>query len=109
LSAAEIGYLTESLKRYNIYNYFNPILGLSDVYAVGKEHIAKAWIAENKTNMSDSVMLGDTVHDALISDILGCKCLLIKGGHNSEEQLRRAGKPIVENISEAVDYIFKNF
>lgn len=105
LSAAERSSIKENLDLKNITDYFDPILGLDDFYAKGKEDIALDWIKRTGADMRQAVMLGDTEHDAKVADILGCDCILIRGGHNGEEKLKASGKRVVDNAIEAADII----
>lgn len=37
----------------------------------------------------DTLMVGDTIHDAEVADALGFDCILFAGGHNNEERLQK--------------------
>ncbi|MFA6801290.1 MAG: HAD-IA family hydrolase [Acholeplasmataceae bacterium] len=88
LSASEINNLKAQLKHFKIDDLFDEILGTSNVYAKGKIDIAKTYIKENKINIEDSVMIGDTLHDAKIAKILGAKPILFTKGHQHPSRLK---------------------
>ena len=52
-----------------------------------------------KFSPEDTLMIGDTLHDAEVAEALGFDCLLFAGGHNSEWRLReKAG--VIQDFGE---------
>ncbi len=89
LSASEINNLKAQLKHFKIDGLFDDVLGTSDVYANGKIDVAKAYINEHHIHTENSVMIGDTLHDAEIADILGVAPILFTKGHQHPSRLKK--------------------
>ena len=87
VSMEEESRLVKTLKRLDIYNYFNDVIGLDNVYAESKIELAKKWF-ENY-NDKNSVIIGDTDHDFFVSKELGIDCILVCSGHQSRETLEK--------------------
>jgi phosphoglycolate phosphatase len=45
-------------------------------------------------------MIGDTLHDAEVSEECGFNCILFSGGHVSKQRLETKGKKIINSLSE---------
>lgn len=103
ISACEKGMLDRYLKKLGVYGYFEEILGLDNIHAGSKTHIARTW----KENHPDAKILfiGDTTHDAQTAAVMGGDCVLFCGGHQSREKLLATGHPVIEKMSELIDFI----
>jgi len=88
LSASEINNLNAQLKHFKIDTIFDDILGTSDIHAKGKEHVAKKYMESHHISGKNSVMIGDTLHDAEIAKILGVKPILFTKGHQHPTRLK---------------------
>lgn len=99
LSAMEGKLLEQMLKEYQIYQYFDGVYGLCNDYAVEKGTIGEKMIEEKHLLPEECVMVGDTLHDAEVAQLCGFDCILFSGGHFSEERLRRAKLPIVDELA----------
>lgn len=102
-SATETAMLTRQLTELDIIGYFDEIIGLDNIHAESKLHLAKAWRKEHPE--ARILYVGDTVHDAENAKILGADCLLFCGGHQSRKRLEVCGYPIIENIKEVFGYL----
>ena len=102
LSASRLEYLRTQLDRLNITHYFDEVLGISDIYAASKLHIAREWIAASGEDPDTMLMVGDTLHDAETALELGCKCVLYSGGHQSLEAF---DGPVIDNIAEVLKFL----
>lgn len=80
---------------------FDEILGLGDVYAVSKVHLARSYLAQSGVDPSDAVFLGDTCHDAEVARAIGCRCLLISGGHQEDRVMAQSGAPVLPSLAHA--------
>lgn len=105
LSASEKSMLMSQLEHYNLTNYFDEILGTENVYGGGKIEMAKRWIAETGTDLSNAVFIGDTDHDFETAQALRCKCILFAGGHMSKQKLEKLGAPVIDCIRDILMYI----
>ncbi len=102
LSASEKNMLVRQVEALGVREYFDEILGTEDIYAYGKEEMAKRWMA-NK-NAESALVIGDTEHDADVAKKIGADCILICGGHQSKETLEKCGVPVV-SPEDAVKFI----
>ena len=98
LSASKLEQLEGQLTRLGIKDVFEEILGLDNIHARSKAKIALEWRERNPD--ARPLFIGDTEHDADVADAVGGDCLLFCGGHQSEEILRRKGKPVISGIEE---------
>ena len=55
----------------------------------------------------ECVLIGDTEHDYEVANASGMQCILIAGGHQSEERLRATGCEVVSDIRKLIEK-FKN-
>lgn len=105
LSASKAETLVSQLKHYDIYSYFDEVLGMSDKYAHGKEDLAKKWMEASKKKREETLYIGDTCHDQLVAKALGVKMLSITWGHNSKHKLSTDGACIIDDIMEVKKYL----
>jgi len=104
LSASEIGNLLSQINEFDIPHYFDEILGLSDIYAKSKVEIGIDYM--NRKRVESAVLIGDTVHDHEVAKALGADCLLIASGHQSKAKLLAYDVPVLDDILQAVDFIY---
>ena len=103
LSASKRENLLGQMARFDILQYFDTVLGLDHIYATSKEGIGRAWMAENAVPPADCVMIGDTLHDAEVAAAIGCRCVLVCGGHQLPQTLRTAGCAVAADLAEAAE------
>ena len=88
LSASEQVILSGLVRSKNIEEFFMNIRGLSDLHAVSKVMVGRQLLSDLDVNPQDVLLIGDTTHDYEVACALGCQCLLLAGGHQSEGRLR---------------------
>lgn len=98
LSASEIGILETQLKEFGIYELFDDVVGISNIYAVSKLESAMNYFKGK--DLSESILIGDTNHDKEVADALGCKCILVAKGHQSLERLKECNDIVYNSIKE---------
>lgn len=103
LSASNRDQLLYQLRRLGVDTYFDEILGLDNIYAKSKTHLANLWLSQNPTAVP--LCLGDTDHDAALADAIGADCVLYTGGHQSREKLALCGKPMIDQIGQVLDFL----
>ena len=54
-------------------------------------------------------MIGDTLHDADVARAMGCRCILVCGGHQLPETLKTAGVPVADTLRDAAKLIFEKW
>ena len=105
LSASKKETLDKQLKYFNIYDYFDEIVGMTDKFANGKVEMACKWLQESLLNKDEIIFIGDTVHDRLVASCMGVKCILITSGHNSRSRLEKVCDIVIDDIKELKEYL----
>jgi phosphoglycolate phosphatase len=98
LSASRQDYLEDLISHYGLGGYFEALLGIDTVHAPGKEGRGCDWIAESGIEPSRVLLIGDTVHDAEVADMMGIDCWLVPGGHHPLNRLIETGKNCLESL-----------
>ena len=107
LSASSQVMLDDSLKFHEINSFFIKILGQDNHYAYGKEQTGKEWVEQLKFESNEIILIGDTLHDKEVADIIGADCALVGTGHVSSKRLKETGAPVFKNLIETLDWISK--
>ena len=102
-SATEREMLMRQVEELGIMPYFDEIIGLENIHAYSKAHLAKRWREEHPD--ARVLYVGDTVHDAENAKILEADCLLFTGGHQSKRRLSECGCKMIDRIEELVEYL----
>ena len=102
LSAYEQNNLNNILQHFGIVNYFQFIVGLDNIYAGGKSHLAQDLAIKIRSNGSTGniLLIGDTIHDYEVAKEIDSDCILLSHGHQDEERLLQIGIPVVKDIKE---------
>ena len=98
LSASRIDLLIKQTKELGIYEYFDEILGIDNIYASSKLPIGLKFM-EGK-NSKDCVYLGDSKHDLEVAKAMGVRCILVANGHESKERLLKIHDEVCDDIRE---------
>lgn len=93
LSASRQDHLEQLVAHFGLRSYFEELLGIDTIHATGKVERGVEWILQSGLNPSRALLIGDTVHDAEVADMMGIDCWLVFGGHNPEDRLQQTGKP----------------
>lgn len=102
LSAYEQQSLNRIIELYNLKNFFTNVIGLDNIYASGKAHLAikLAEMIRSNGSAENILLIGDTIHDYEVAKEINSDCILISHGHQDEERLLKLGIPVVKNFSE---------
>lgn len=103
LSASKKSNLMKQVEYFGIQNYFNDILGISDIYAGSKIDIGMDYISKEK--IKKAVLIGDTVHDYETAKALGADCILIAKGHQNKNILSSCKAQMLEDIREVPAFL----
>lgn len=98
LSATSQTRLEEQVRHLKIDSYFETVLGLPDDYAFSKVQRGLDYIRSSGISPEEALFLGDTDHDCEAAQAMGCRCVLITGGHQSKRVLEGCGVPVVESF-----------
>ena len=106
LSATKQNELLLQTKMVGVDKYFDNIIGTSDEYASGKAGVAKNFFSKTHLDLSKTLFIGDTLHDAEVAKELGADIILIARGHQSKEVLENGTDALIlDSLEEAKDYI----
>jgi phosphoglycolate phosphatase len=108
LSAMEEPFLIETLNQLGIANYFNEIAGIQDHYAHSKVNRGLNLIKSQNFHTSETLLIGDTLHDMEVATELGIQCILLSHGHQSYNRLCVNGNVVVENLKALEDVLIQN-
>ncbi len=92
-------------EKYGVSEYFDEILGAGDYFAGSKIERAKDYLLKNKAEKNEILVIGDLEHDAELANILGADCILLTSGHEHPERLKRAKKPLVNDLFGVIDIV----
>ena len=99
LSALREDLLQQMLRHFQIDSRFDRACGANDIYAAGKIERGQQMLQTCPIVPEDTLMVGDTIHDAEVADALGFDCILFAGGHNNEERLQKKA-PVIHRMRE---------
>ena len=106
VSAMEHNSLITTVKEKGIYDYFDRISGIGDIFAHSKIENARAIVKELNLNPETICLIGDTIHDYEVAMELGTCCLLVSNGHQSFHRLSESSATIVKNL-EDISHFFQ--
>ncbi|MDO4483571.1 MAG: HAD hydrolase-like protein [Clostridia bacterium] len=104
ISASKLEVLKAQVAAYPALDgMFDDILGLNDIYAHSKVQLGLDYLHQSGIDPKDCVFLGDTTHDAEVAAAIGCRCILVSGGHQADEVLRSAGVEVASSLRHAAE------
>lgn len=104
LSALREDELQRMTRAYGIDSYFERICGSDNIYADGKIERGRRMLQTCPIRPEETLMVGDTLHDAEVAHALGFQCILYAGGHNDEARLRTAA-PVIHRLEELLTLV----
>jgi phosphoglycolate phosphatase len=103
ISAMEHESLLKTVREKGIFNYFDRISGIEDIYANSKVENAKTIFDELDLIPGEVCLIGDTIHDFEVARELGSLCILISNGHQSFTRLQQSEAITLKNLNEIPD------
>lgn len=104
LSAMEHNSLVNMLDKRHIFSFFRGVYGIDNLLGAGKAHRANTLMQEHKIDPKSCLLIGDTLHDKEVGDLLGCSSLLIANGHQNKKRLQSSGGLVLNNLEELQKY-----
>ena len=98
LSASRTDNLVDHLKELNIYQYFDEVLGIDNIYASSKIQTGLDFVKDK--NKEDCLMIVDSIHDLETANEMGIRCILIAKGHQKKEKLEAVCDEVYDDIRE---------
>lgn len=105
LSASEKNMLIDLLMRDQIFDCFDSVLGLDNIYAHGKTQLAQQYLQEQEVEKATTYFIGDTVHDDEVAKLMGVECILVAQGHQNKNRLLATGSRVVDRLVEIMEYL----
>ncbi|MCH5352913.1 MAG: HAD family hydrolase [Acutalibacter sp.] len=105
VSASRHDKLTDQVRHAGIYDKLEAVLGMGNLYAHGKEGLARQYFSQRGIAPEQVLFVGDTLHDAQVAKDMGCGCVLIARGHQGPEQLKAANVPILSDLLAVKEYL----
>jgi len=100
LSAMEEGALRAAIERLGIDHHFTGVYGLGNRLADSKVARGKELLQQFHLRGAETMLIGDTDHDAEVGCALGLSVSLVAQGHQSAERLRATGSPVHSDFRE---------
>lgn len=107
LSAMEQSALELSIKKNNIFKYFDGIYGITDILGRSKLSRGQQLFFVENLHLDCSIIIGDTIHDHHIASQIGCDHLLVAQGHQNYSRLRGISSNVLQDISCIPDFLFR--
>ncbi len=107
LSAYSHGSLETFLGHFGVRSHFRSVAGSRNHYAEGKVEDGLRMLQELHVSPSETLLIGDTTHDAEVARAMGVGCVLIPCGHNSRDRLDRCGVEVVAGLGDLAQDLTK--
>ena len=99
LSAYSHAMLEEFLGHFGVRKHFREVAGSRDHYAAGKVEHGLKMLEKLHVTPRETLLIGDTTHDAEVAKAMGIDCVLVPAGHNSHARLAGCGVAMVETLA----------
>lgn len=96
LSASEHGMLVHSLRRFDVHQFFDHVMGIADKMAGSKVEFGRKLMGMAATPPEECVLIGDTDHDLEVAEALGIDMILVEHGHQCPTRLRDIHHTVVK-------------
>jgi phosphoglycolate phosphatase len=100
LSAMQQEFLVATISERISPDLFEKIAGLDNHYAHSKTEAGLKLLNEIGLPKEQILMVGDTLHDFEVAQILGINCVLFSGGHQSRNRLEKPGALVIDDLEE---------
>jgi phosphoglycolate phosphatase len=84
-------------------HFFTGIFGIDNHLGAGKTMAAAELMQKIGCEPSRTVIIGDTLHDSEVAQILKTDCILVAHGHQSYERLKKTGHTVVHDLMELME------
>lgn len=84
------------------------VTGLLDRLSGHKKDRAGWHMAELSLTPEDVVLVGDTLGDAELATHLGCRCIMLAGGHTDIDRLDSTGYPLAQSMAEVASLLMED-
>lgn len=102
VSSCEEKLLLSWLEKYGVFNMIEGVTGAGNLYAESKIDRAKALMASYGLCPSETVFIGDTLHDYETAQALGVECMLVTYGHGAPSENKKTACVTADSLDETV-------
>lgn len=95
LSATDQSSLNEMVDHFDMSNLFDHVFGTDNRLAHSKIDRGRELVETSGYLPSESLLVGDTLHDAEVGKELGIEVVLVTHGHQCTDKLEQAGVPLL--------------
>ncbi|UBU14752.1 HAD family hydrolase [Nonomuraea gerenzanensis] len=103
-SMAPHEHLVPKVESFGITGHFTRIDGLTGATGGEKAAHMTAHIAALDVDPGEILVIGDSVDDGLAAKHVGARAVLYTGGMTTRAELEETGLPVVDRLSDALDY-----
>lgn len=100
LSSSHKSNILPLAEEWGILPYFETVLGAEDWNVGSKAERARCFCREMKLCADETWFIGDLLHDLETAQLCGASCLLLPTGHQSREDLMKAGDSFCSSVAE---------
>ena len=87
--------------------YMLAVTGLGDNRGGTKEERGLHQLAALGIAPEEAVLVGDMITDAFVASHMGCRCILVEGGHNTRKRLCQCGMPVAADITQVLPILME--
>ena len=109
ISASKQTYLRQAVGSFGLESHFTSVNGLNNHHAASKVELGLAFIAAQKHDPGEYLLVGDTLHDAEVAAAMGVDCCLVPNGHQDRARLAAAGVPLLEDLDYFILYFYDQY
>jgi len=100
LSSCEQAILDRLLENTRLTGCFSQVCGADNLHGLSKTDRGRALLDALGCGAEATLFVGDTLHDHEVADELGCRCVLVAGGHQSRRRLLAADRPVLDRLDD---------
>ena len=97
--------INETIKFYQLENFFDYIAGIDHVYADNKIKLAKSVRKKIRVDDKNMLLIGDSIHDYEVAQALNIECILFSNGHYSKKRLISCDCEIVDDHTKLLSFV----
>jgi len=105
LTAGRESSVVKEIRDLRLNKYIKKITGLHNNKAESKVILAAKHLNKIKTDAADILFIGDTTHDKIVANEIGCDCVLLAGGHQSIERLKAVNDMVAGGLKDLKKYL----
>jgi phosphoglycolate phosphatase len=98
LSAQQQDILNASLEHFSVGGFFEKTSGLPNTLAHSKVAIGQELLKSSEVPESQTVLVGDTLHDFEVASAMGIACVLVSHGYQDRAMLEATGVPVIDDL-----------